>query len=175
MNDEKWYMKDDVRVKVTFRYTAMSAADYEAWVPEEAKLIRMSEIREFSDGLAKYGYDLFSVAWLNLVILKGDESPIYTRSQVVRTSEKTLRVVQRQSKFTKRMATPEDLARLERTKKPNLQAWELAERDMMGVEWLRCNAADEAYEVDYTTREEQDAWKAHAFMVSQNDDSDEMI
>jgi hypothetical protein len=68
-----------------------------------------------------------------------------------------------------RKATQEDLARLEAAKKPNFQSWELAERDMMGVEWLRCHAADEAYEVDYATREELDAWRAHEWVVAKED------
>lgn len=172
----KWYLKDDVFVKVTFRYAAMSKEDYEVWVPEEAKWLRLSEIREFANGLSKYGYDLFSVAWLNLVIKKPDESPIFTKSQVIRSGENTLRVVRRESKVTRRLASPEDLARLERTKKPALEPWELAERDEMGVAWLRCHAADEAYEVDFTTREEMEAWRAHDYMNRLvSEDEDEMV
>jgi hypothetical protein len=66
------------------------------------------------------------------------------------------------------------LARLEREKKPNLQSWELIEREKMGVEWLRCHAADEAYEVDYATREELEAWRAHEWVVAM-DEKDEKV
>ena len=169
MSNQKWWFKDEVRVRVTFKYRGMTAEDYAVWIVEEAKAIRLSEVRELVDGVAAYGYDLFEVAWLNLWWYPSEGEPNNTWHSLVRVGDSSLRVVKKQSKVTVRKVTQEDLNRLEAAKKPNLQSWELAERDQMGVEWLRCHAADEAYEVDFATREELDAWRAHEFMNAKED------
>lgn len=174
----KWYEFPDVRVKVTFQYTRMSREDHELWVSEEAKLLKLAEVGELANGLAKYGYDLFEVAWLNLVKVRGANAPlIYTRGFLVRTGERSMAVKMRPKKTVVRQLTDEDRDRLAaasaRNGKP-LEPWELVERDRMGVEWLRCHAAVEAYEVDYAEKEELDAWRAHAFMVDQSESIEEV-
>lgn len=176
----KWYEYPDVRVKVTFQWSKMGRDDYEAWQVEEAKFLKLSEVGELSDALAAYGYDVFDVAWLNLVKVRGANAPvIYTRGYLVRTGERSMAVRMRPRKMDVREMTSEDRARLdaaraERSKSPELSEWELRERDRMGIEWLRCHAADEAYEVDFAEKEEMDAWRAHAFMVMQDqEDSDD--
>ena len=171
----KWYEYPDVRVKVTFKYTKMSADDHAMWVVEEANLLKLSEIRELFDGLARYGYDLFEVAWLNLVKVRGANAPlVYTRGFLVRTGEASFGVRMREKKTERRQMTDEDRARLDaaaarRAASAPLEEWELVERDRMGVEWLRCHAADDAYEVDFAEREEMEAWRAHVWVVAQDD------
>lgn len=179
----KWYEYPDVRVKVTFQYRQMERDDYEAWVVEEANLLKLSEVGELSDGLANYGYDLFKVAWLNLVKVRGASAPlVYTRGYLVRTGERSMAVRMREKKTEVRQMTSEDRARLdavrvERSRTPDLAPWEVVERDRMGVEWLRCHAADEAYEVDFAEREELAAWAAHSWVVAQDaeDDGDAFV
>ena len=176
MSNQKWWFKDEVRVHVTFKYRGMSAEDYAVWVVEEAKPLRLGEVRELVDGVAKYGYNLFEVAWLNLWWYPSNAKPNNTWHSLVRVGDDSMRVVKKQSKVAVRRVTDEDVARLEANKKPNYQSWELAERDMMGVEWLRCHAADEAYEVDYASREELEAWRAHEWVVAQDEkESDESV
>jgi hypothetical protein len=173
----KWYEYPDVRVKVTFRFKAMSAEDYALWQVEEANLLRLSEVGELWDGLAKYGYDLFDVAWLNLVKVRGSNAAlVYTRGSLVRTGERSMAVRMRPKKTTVRQMTGEDRERLaaavaRRGSSPPLEPWELVARDRMGIEWLKCHAADEAYEVDYAEKEELDAWRAHAFMQDDSSQS----
>jgi hypothetical protein len=54
-------------------------------------------------------------------------------------------------------------------KSPELTEWELVERDRMGIEWLKCQPAEEAYEVDYAEKEEIDAWKIVTYMSDLSD------
>jgi hypothetical protein len=172
----KWYQYPDVRVKVTFRWNAMDRDDYEAWQVEEATLLKLSEVGELCDGLAKYGYDLFSVAWLNLVKVRGANAPlVYTRGYLVRTGERSMSVRMREKKTVVRQMSDADRDRLavvaaERAKTPPLEQWELVERDRMGVEWLKCHAAVEAYEVDFAEREELEAWRAYEWVVAQEEE-----
>lgn len=174
----KWWFKDEVRVHVTFMYPKnepgrMNRSDYDLWVVEEDKPIRMDEVGELAKNLADYGYDLFAVAWLNLWWYPKSGEPNNTWHSLKRgVGESTMRVVKKQSKVAVRTATPDDLARLEATKKPNLQSWELVEREEMGIEWMRCHAADEAYAVDYAEREELEAWRAHEWVVAQRETGD---
>lgn len=175
----KWYEFPDVRVKVTFQYTKMSREDYEVWKEEEASLLMLSEVGELADGLDRYGYDLFDVAWLNLVKSRGKGvEPIYTRGYLVRTGERSMSVKMRPRKVNVREATQEDLDRIAAASAAKgssapLSEYELAERDRMGIEWLRCHAAEEAYEVDFAEREEINAWRAHTFMIEANRNDDE--
>lgn len=174
----KWYEFPDVRVKVTFQYRKMEASDYDAWVVEESKFLKLSEVGALADGLLAYGYDLFEVAWLNLVKVRGANAPVvYTRGYLVRTGERSMAVRMRPKKTVVRMMTDEDRARhaavrAERSRTPDLAPWEVVERDRMGVEWLRCHAADEAYEVDFAEREELEAWRAHAYVVARDEDDE---
>ena len=171
--DLKWFQYPDVRVKVTFQFKKMASADYELWKQEEDNLLRLGEVGELWDGLAKYGYDLFSVAWLNLVVQRGSNAPlVYTRGYLVRTGERSMAVRMRERKIVKRQASQTDLDRLAvaaARKGGSLESWELVERDRMGVEWLRCHAADEAYEVDYASRQELEAWRAHEYMMEREE------
>jgi hypothetical protein len=174
----KWYEFPDVRVKVTFQYRKMEASDYDAWVVEEAKYLKLSEVGTLADGVAAYGYDLFEVAWLNLIKVRGSAKPIYTRGFLVRTGERSMGVRMRERKVDVRMMTDEDRARLAVAAEQRasgrrgggaLEQWEMVERDRMGIEWLRCHAADEAYEVDFASREEMDAWRAHAYLMDREE------
>ena len=107
---------------------------------------------------------------------------VYTRGYLVRTGERSMAVRMREKKTEVRQMTSEDRARLdavrvERSRTPDLAPWEVVERDRMGVEWLRCHAADEAYEVDFAEREELAAWAAHSWVVAQDaeDDGDAFV
>lgn len=173
----KWYEYPDVRVKITFQWSKMERDDYEAWQVEEAKFLKLSEIGELANAVAAYGYDVFDVAWLNLIKIRGANAPVvYTRGYLVRTGERSMAVRMRPRKVDVREMTPEDRARLDavrakRSNSPELSEWELRERDRMGIDWLKCHAAEEAYEVDYAQKEELDAWRAHAFMTSSEEGS----
>jgi len=164
----KWYEFPDVRVKTTFRWNAMSQTDYDSWVVEEEKLLKLSEVGEFAEGLKAYGYDLFKVAWLNLVRVRSGQDMIFTRGSLERYSENQMRVVVKPKKVDVSQATPEFLEALEKRcrAKPQLTHLELVERERLGVEWLRCNVADEAYAEDSASKEELDSWRAHQWMVS---------
>jgi len=171
----KWYEYPDVRVKVTFQWSKMERDDHEAWQVEEANLLKLSEVGQLARGVAAYGYDLFDVAWLNLVKVRGANAPlIYTRGFLVRTGEASMAVRMREKKTEVRQLSDADRARLDavsakRAASPELSEWELAERDRLGVEWLKCHAAEEAYDVDFATREELDAWRAHEYCVADRD------
>lgn len=175
----RWYEYPDIRVKVTFQYSKMERQDYDTLQESSEYYIQMDKVGELADDVAKYGYDLFDVAWLNIVKWRGKGiQPIWTRGSLVRSGERSMKVVMKPRRFEKREATPEDLARLdavsrERKKFPPLSEEELVERDRMGIEWLRCHAADEAYDVDYATREEREAWRAHHYMMDREQSEDD--
>lgn len=192
MSDRKWWLSANVRIHLTFKYNGMEKADYDVWVVEEAKPYRIAEIPELFNGVAAYGYDLFDVAWLNIWWYAEGREPNSSWASVrptglvipgthvigdVEVQGRVLDIAKKTKPVVVRQATEEDLARLERDKKPNLQSWELIEREKMGVEWLRCHAADEAYEVDYATREELEAWRAHDWVVAmdEKDEKDEKV
>ena len=193
MSDRQcWWLAPQVRVHVKFRYGGMTQEDYDVWVVEESKALQIAEVPELYRGVAGYGYDLFDVAWLNLwwhedefsmnnswhsLIIPG--SKVFTKPnqmvKVVASVEvegQQLDIIKKVMKPTVRFASQEDLDRLESNKKPNYDASELAEREAAGESWMTCAVADEAYAVDYTTRQEQEAWKAHAFMVEQSHDDE---
>lgn len=188
MSDRKWWLAAPVRIRVTFKYRGMSQADYDAWVVEESKAIRLADLPEFYNAVAAYGYDLFDVAWLNLWWYEDGREPNSSYASLrpqglkvpnthvigdVTIAGRTLDVAKRVRPAVVRQATEEDFARLEANKKPNFQSWELVEREKMGVEWLRCHAADEAYEEDFASREERAAWQAHEWMVEHAEDADD--
>ena len=171
----KWYEYPDTRVKITFRWGALDAETYDLWCVEEEKFHRMKDMGSLIDGLAAYGYDLFDVAWCNILkVTPSGDVKFYTRGSLVRSGERSMAVVMKPKKVVKKTLDDDKRAELEavrqeRMKTPELTEWELVERDRMGIDWLKCQPAEEAYEVDYAEKEEIDAWKIVTFMEGLSD------